>query len=70
MKIRDKINQWLDERDHKGIITYGQTLDACPTEDYDWNTMLIEELLDGIQYAAKENIRLHKENKMLRERLK
>lgn len=69
MNIRDTINQWLDERDKKGVATYGEALDECNDDDYDWNIMIMEELLDGIQYAAKENIRLRKENQKLRERL-
>ncbi len=69
MSVRKKINEWLDERDEKGVETYGQTLTECPDDAYNWNVMIMEELLDGIQYAAKENLRLQKENKQLRERL-
>lgn len=69
MTVRDKINEWLDERDEKGVATYGQTLTECPDDAYDWQVMLHEEMLDALQYAAKENLRLHKENKQLKERL-
>lgn len=61
MKVRETVNRFLDERDKKGIETYGETLDQASDEDYNWQDEVIAELLDGIQYAAKENIRLRKE---------
>ena len=60
MKIRDEINSFLDKRDQKGIETYGETLDDCKDNSYDWNVMMLEESMDGWQYAVKENIRLVK----------
>lgn len=60
MKIRDAINSFLDKRDQKGIETYGETLDDCKDKSYDWNVMMLEESMDGWQYAVKENIRLVK----------
>lgn len=60
MSVREVINRVLDKQNEKGMATYGQTLDDCPDESYDWNVMAIEELVDGIQYLAKENDRLNK----------
>ena len=61
MSVRAVINRVLDKQNEKGMETYGQTLDDCPDESYDWNVMAIEELVDGIQYLAKENLRLEKQ---------
>ena len=56
--LKEKFNKWLDERCDKGEETYNQTLDECPNDRYDWRDMLIEELLDGLQYQEKEIKRL------------
>ena len=61
MSVRNVIDRVLDKQNAKGMATYGQTLDDCPDEAYDWKMMAIEELVDGIQYLAKENQRLEKE---------
>ena len=60
MSVRNIIDRVLDKQNAKGMATYGQTLDDCPDEAYDWKMMAIEELVDGIQYLAKENQRLEK----------
>lgn len=54
-KIMIMIAKNLNDRIWKGYETYGQTLDDCPDDAYDWNQMLIEELLDGLQYMFKQN---------------
>lgn len=59
-KIMIMIDKNLNDRIWKGYETYGQTLDDCPDDAYDWNQMIIEELLDGLQYMAKENAILRK----------
>ncbi|MGM9923062.1 MAG: hypothetical protein ACI35R_02290 [Bacillus sp. (in: firmicutes)] len=60
MTIRDVINRVLDRQNQKGMSTYGRTLDDCPDGDYDWNEMAVEELIDALQYLAKENNILRK----------
>jgi len=60
------ISTLIDERNDKGFETYKETLDDAPFENYDWNMMVIEELLDGMQYMVKENERLREENNWLR----
>jgi NTP pyrophosphatase (non-canonical NTP hydrolase) len=60
------ISERLGERNDKGFETYKETLDDVPFENYDWNQMLIEELLDGMQYQQKENQRLKQELKELK----
>lgn len=70
--LKQKFNNWVDERCDKGENTYNQTLDECPDDKYDWRDMLIEELLDGLQYEEKE-IKIQKKeiarlNKLLEER--
>lgn len=56
--IKKKIIEILDQQEQKGITTYGHTLEDCPDEDYDWDIMALEELIDALQYQIKENIRL------------
>lgn len=60
MSVRKVIDRVLDKQNEKGMATYGQTLDDCPDDSYDWKMMAIEELADGIQYLAKENQMLEK----------
>jgi hypothetical protein len=64
-KIEQKIIEILDRQYHKGMKTYGQTLDDCPDNDYDWNTMTIEELVDALSYQVKENYSLAKKMKIV-----
>lgn len=52
--LKGKFDAWLDKRCDKGVDTYGHELDDCPDEKFDWRDMLIEELLDGLQYQEKE----------------
>lgn len=51
--IRDEINRLLDKREAKGWATYGKSLEEA-NDGRDWNHELICELLDALQYAAKE----------------
>lgn len=64
--LKEKFNSWLDQRCDKGEETYNQTLDDCPPEKYDWRDMLIEELLDGLQYQEKEIKHLKEELVLVR----
>lgn len=50
--IRDEILRLLDQREAKGWETYGRPLEDAT--DRDWNYELVCELLDALQYAAKE----------------
>lgn len=60
MSVREVINRVLDKQNEKGMATYGQTLDDCPDDAYEWNVMALEEMADGMQYMAKENVRLRR----------
>jgi len=55
----------LDQQEKKGIETYGQTLEQCPDDAYNWQNMALEELVDAVQYLTKENLRLQKRVKEL-----
>ena len=78
-KLLMMLAKQIGQRVAKGFDTYGQTLDECPPDAYDWQQMQIEELLDGLQYALKENKRLRdlakqaevleKENARMKEQL-
>jgi hypothetical protein len=57
-------------REQEGVAKYGVTLDDQPDEGYkgrSWETMLSEELGDGLNYAVRDNRRLRKELENLRE---
>ena len=64
-KIKQMINDILDQQEKKGIETYGQTLEQCDDDAYSWNVMALEELVDAVQYLTKENLRLQKRVKEL-----
>jgi len=53
-KILETVERVIDKQNSKGLKTYGQTLDDCPINDYDWQHMIIEELIDALQYQQKE----------------
>lgn len=55
--LRQIANQ-LKDQERKGLAKYGKTLDENNYTDYDWQTMIIEELIDAIQYTTMENNRL------------
>ncbi|MBZ5203217.1 hypothetical protein HU147_18600 [Planomicrobium chinense] len=57
------IEQHINEQNAKGLKNYGQTLDECPVEDYNWQNMIIEELIDALQYQQKEIKRIREESK-------
>lgn len=59
-QILEIIEKKLDQQNAKGLINYGQTIDDCPENDYDWSVMALEESLDANQYLVKEIIRLEK----------
>ncbi|MGG4011439.1 hypothetical protein [Bacillus smithii] len=54
-KVMDMLEEQIENQLNKGYSKYHRTLDDCPDEAYDWDSMLIEELLDGIQYLVKQN---------------
>lgn len=68
-KVLELVKDNLERQVNKGVETYGQTLDDCPDDAYDWNDMLTQELIDGLQYALKENSILRKDNRNLRKEL-
>lgn len=53
MSIRNDINRWLDMAEARGMATYGKSLEDAD-DGRDWRDELIQELVDGLQYAAKE----------------
>ncbi len=52
------IENKLNKQNAKGLKEYGQTLDHCDPNAYDWNDMANDELVDACQYFIKENRRL------------
>lgn len=66
MRVLEIIEQTMVNQNEKGLKKYGTTIDEAKHSDYDWNVMVIEELVDGIQYVVKENERLKEENELLK----
>lgn len=64
-RVVELIKENLMLRNQKGFDTYKETMDDVPFENYDWNVMIIEELLDAMQYSVKENEKLKQMNKDL-----
>lgn len=54
----NKFTLQLNSQCEKGFNKYGHSLDDCPPESYDWRSMLIEEMIDALQYQEKEIQRL------------
>lgn len=66
-QLLQSISEGIDIQNAKGLKNYNQTLDECPIEDYEWNIMMIEELIDANQYAIKQIIKLEAELKCMKE---
>lgn len=64
-RVIELIKENLMLRNDKGFEAYKETMDDVPFESYDWNVMIIEELLDAMQYSVKENEKLRELNKQL-----
>ena len=58
--VKGRIFEYFNKQTEKGLSKYGHTLDDCPDEKFDWRLMIIEELIDCIQYQQKEIIRLER----------
>ena len=73
MNIKDKIIQditnQIDKQNEKGFEKYGETIDQARDNGHNWQNMLNEELIDGLQYANKEIKRLNEQNEVLSSRL-
>lgn len=61
--ILTTIEQHINEQNAKGLKNYGQTLDDCPVDAYDWQQEIIQELIDALQYQQKEITKLHSDVK-------
>ncbi len=53
-KILNNISDLIDKQNAKGMKKYGHSLEDCPPRDYDWQGMIIEELIDALQYQQKQ----------------
>lgn len=64
--IIDIFSYVVDKQDKKGWAKYNKTIDDASDDDWDWVEMALEEAVDGMKYLVKENIKLRKENKEMR----
>ena len=48
----------IDAQNEKGMKKYGQSIDDCPVDGFDWVRMAFEEAIDLMQYQQKEIGRL------------
>ena len=44
----------LERQTQKGLIKYGQTIDECPTDAYNWLEMASEEIIDAMIYLLMD----------------
>jgi hypothetical protein len=65
--VIDAFSKILDAQDEKGIKKYGTTIDEASDQNYDWNVMALEECADLFKYLIKENQRLRKINRQLKQ---
>ncbi|CAN7655224.1 hypothetical protein LJR153_005068 [Paenibacillus sp. LjRoot153] len=63
--IKGRIFDYFNKQTEKGVKKYGHTLDDCPDDKFDWRLMIIEELIDCVQYQQKEIVRLESEKNNL-----
>lgn len=61
------VEQTLDAQNEKGMSKYNITLDECGESEWNWSEMIIEELIDALQYSIKENGKLKNEMNEVRE---
>lgn len=67
--LMNKIGKQIDAQTDKGVQKYGQSLDACAFDEYDWLEMANQELIDLAQYQQKEIRKLNKDKRKLEARL-
>ena len=56
---RDELKALLLHSERKGLAAYGHTMDRDDLSRSEWMQHLIEELLDGAQYAVKANLGIY-----------
>lgn len=57
-RILNLIGSQLDKQNAKGLATYNKRLEDCNDDDYNWQMMAQEELIDALQYQQMEIRRL------------
>ena len=57
-RILNLIGSQLDKQNAKGLATYNKRLEDCNDDDYNWQLMALEELIDALQYQQMEIRRL------------
>ena len=62
-KVLTNIKTLMDLQNEKGLKKYGQSLDDCPSNKHDWKIMIIEELIDALQYQQKEMLKMKEQER-------
>lgn len=52
--VKKKIIEILDQRNKKGLETYGETIDECDPPTGNWRQEVIEEVVDALQYSVRQ----------------
>lgn len=68
--VLEIVSLCLNKQNDKGLKTYGTPLDLANDKNYNWDKMTLEEVIDALQYQVKENIKLEKENRILKDEIK
>lgn len=63
-KVLNTVSKIIDSQNEKGLQKYGESLDECDLNKHDWNLMIIEELIDALQYQQKEINRIKQNSSM------
>jgi hypothetical protein len=49
-----QLSEFIDNQIEKGIEKYGQTIIDCQHESYNWDSMMLEEIVDLFCYFLKK----------------
>lgn len=63
--ILTNIGNLIDQQNAKGLEKYNHKLEDCPVNKYDWQHMMMEELIDALQYQQKEIQRINTDKNII-----
>lgn len=63
--ILETIGKLIDQQTAKGLEKYDHKLEDCPVNKYDWQHMMMEELIDALQYQQKEIQRINTDKNII-----
>lgn len=65
MNIKEAVlnttEQHINEQQAKGLAKYGESIDGVSVDAHNWQSMVIEEMIDALQYQQKEISKLQRD---------